>query len=140
MSGWWAIYRREMLSLWVTPLAWILLVVFLLLQGGIFYNIVRHFSNLTDLSLDTGPLQAYFGQESVLISVTLLLLCPALSMRLFAEERKSGTIEALLTAPVTPLGAVMGWWRVKISSGCPLAGRLEAVDHEVQARQAGPRT
>ena len=36
-----------------------------------------------------------------------------------------------------PLGMLMGWWRVKISSGCPLAGRLAAVDDEVEARQAG---
>lgn len=108
MMGFLAIYRREMLSLWVTPLAWVLLAVFLILQGGIFYNIVVHFSNLTELSLDSGPLQAFFGQQSVLISMTLLLLCPALSMRLFAEERRSGTIEALLTAPVTPLAAVLG--------------------------------
>ena len=108
MMGFLAVYRREMLSLWVTPLAWVLLVVFLLLQGGIFYNIVAHFSNLTELSLDSGPLQAFFGQQSVLISMMLLLLCPALSMRLFAEERRSGTIEALLTAPVTPLSVVLG--------------------------------
>jgi hypothetical protein len=39
-----------------------------------------------------------------------------------------------------PIGMLMGWWRVKISSGCPLAGRLEAVEHEVQARQAGLRS
>lgn len=39
-----------------------------------------------------------------------------------------------------PIGMLMGWWRVKISSGCPLAGRLAAVEHEVQAREAGPRT
>jgi hypothetical protein len=36
-----------------------------------------------------------------------------------------------------PLGMLMGWWRVKVSSGCPLSGRLAAVDHEAQARQAG---
>lgn len=36
-----------------------------------------------------------------------------------------------------PLGMLMGWWRVKVSSGCPLAGRLEAVDREEPARQAG---
>jgi hypothetical protein len=36
-----------------------------------------------------------------------------------------------------PLGMLMGWWRVKISSGCPLAGRLAAVDREDQDRQAG---
>src|SRR3954462_10581741 len=36
-----------------------------------------------------------------------------------------------------PIGMLMGWWRVKVSSGCPLAGRLEAVDDEVEAREAG---
>lgn len=116
MNGWRAVYAREMLSLWVTPLAWVLLVVFLLLEGGIFYNIVRHFSNLADLALDAGPLQAYFGQQSVLMSMTLLLLCPALSMRVFAEERKSGTIETLLTAPVSALGVVLGKYLATLST------------------------
>src|SRR3954468_2727104 len=36
-----------------------------------------------------------------------------------------------------PIGMLMGWWRVKVSSGCPLAGRLAAVDDEVKAREAG---
>ncbi|HEY5942214.1 MAG TPA: hypothetical protein VIT89_05055 [Solirubrobacterales bacterium] len=39
-----------------------------------------------------------------------------------------------------PIGMLMGWWRVKVSSGCPLSGRLTAVEHEVPARQAGHRT
>jgi hypothetical protein len=38
-----------------------------------------------------------------------------------------------------PIGMLMGWWRVKVSSGCPLAGRLEAVEREVEARQASRR-
>jgi ABC-2 type transport system permease protein len=108
MSGFWAVYRRELLSLWVTPLAWVLLVVFLLLEGTIFYSIVVHFSSLPELSPDRGPVQAFFGQESILLLVTLIVLCPALTMRSFAEERRSGTIEALLTAPVSPAGVVLG--------------------------------
>ena len=108
MSGLLAVYRREMLSLWVTPLAWVLLVVFLLLQGTIFYSIVVHFTSLADLAVETGPVEAYFGQESVFLLMTLLLICPALTMRTFAEERRSGTIETLLTAPVTPLAVVLG--------------------------------
>ncbi len=108
MSGFWAILRREMLSLWVTPLAWVLLGVFLVLQGGIFYSIVAHFASFTDLSVDEGPLAAYFGQNSVFLLMTLLLVCPALSMRLLAEERRSGTIEALMTAPVGSVGVVLG--------------------------------
>jgi ABC-2 type transport system permease protein len=97
-----------MLSLWVTPLAWVLLVVFLLLQGTIFYAIVVHFTSLADLAVETGPVEAYFGQQSVFLLMTLLLVCPALTMRTFAEERRSGTIEALLTAPVSPTGVVLG--------------------------------
>ncbi len=108
MSGFSAIFRREMLSLWVTPLAWVLLTVFLLLQGGIFYSIVAHFASFAELSIDEGPVGAYFGQNSIFLLMTLLLVCPALSMRLLAEERRSGTIEALMTAPVGALGVVLG--------------------------------
>ncbi|MCC6668738.1 MAG: ABC transporter permease [Polyangiaceae bacterium] len=107
MSGALAIFRRELLGLWVTPLAWVMLVVFLLIQGLSFYSIVVHVSSMTSASIDSGPVQAYFGQ-SIFLLVSLLLVCPALTMRVFAEERKSGTIEALLTAPVTPLGVVLG--------------------------------
>jgi hypothetical protein len=39
-----------------------------------------------------------------------------------------------------PVGMLMGWWRVKVSSGCPLAGRLTAVEHQDQARQTGLQT
>jgi len=116
VSGFLAVYRREMLSLWVTPLAWVLLVVFLLLQGTIFYAIVVHFSSLADLAVETGPVEAYFGQESVFLLMTLLLICPALTMRSFAEERRSGTIETLLTAPVTPGGIVLGKYFAVLST------------------------
>jgi ABC-2 type transport system permease protein len=108
MSGFSAVFGREMRSLWVTPLAWVLLGVFLLLQGGIFYSIIEHFAGFADVSVDEGPLGAYFGQNSIFLLITLLLVCPALSMRLLAEERRSGTIEALLTAPVTSAGVVFG--------------------------------
>jgi ABC-2 type transport system permease protein len=108
VSGFAAIFRREMLSLWVTPLAWVLLTVFLLLQGGIFYSIIAHFASFAELSVDEGPLGAYFGQNSIFLLMTLLLVCPALSMRLLAEERRSGTIEALMTAPVGSVGVVLG--------------------------------
>jgi len=111
-----AVYRREMLSLWVTPLAWVLLVVFLILQGTIFYSIVVHFTGAADLAIETGPIEAYFGQESVFLLMTLLLICPALTMRTFAEERRSGTIETLLTAPVTPGAVVLGKYAAVLST------------------------
>lgn len=99
--------RRELLGLWVSPVAWVVLTAFLLLQGGIFYSITIHFSYLGESTLESGPLEAYFGQQSILLSMTLLLLCPALTMRAFAEERRSGTIELLLSAPIGSLGIVL---------------------------------
>ena len=118
MTGFLAIYRRELLALWVTPLAWVLLFAFLLIQGGIFYSIVAHFSNMQDLSLDAGPLEAYFGQHSILVVITLLLLCPALSMRSFAEERHSGSIEALLTAPISAGALTLGKYAATLTTYC----------------------
>jgi ABC-2 type transport system permease protein len=96
-----------MLALWVTPLAWVLLVAFLLIQGLSFYSIVLHITSMAEVSIDNGPVQAYFGQ-SIFVIISLLLVCPALTMRVFAEERRSGTIETLLTAPVTPAAVVIG--------------------------------
>jgi ABC-2 type transport system permease protein len=116
VSGFSAIYRREMLSLWVTPLAWVLAVVFLLLEGTIFYSIVVHFATLPDVSVDAGPVQLFFGQESILLPLTLILICPALTMRSFAEERRSGTIETLLTAPVGPVAVVLGKYLATLST------------------------
>lgn len=103
MSGLVAIYRREMLALWVTPLAWLISFAFLLLQGVSFYLVVDHHTHFTSLSV-TGPFESYFS--SMFMPLSLLLVCPALSMGSFAEERRSGTIEALLTAPVSA-GAVV---------------------------------
>jgi ABC-2 type transport system permease protein len=94
--------------MWVTPLAWVLLVSFLMLQGGVFYSITVHFSQLDEAGLESGPLQAYFGKQSLLMAFTLLLLCPALTMRSFAEERRSGSIEALLSAPMSASALVLG--------------------------------
>ncbi len=106
MNGTWAVLRRELLSLWVTPLAWVLLFVFLMLQGTSFFLLVDHYSSFASASLEQGPLAGYFA--SLFVPVSLLLVCPALSMRLFAEERRSGSMELLLTAPVSPTGVVLG--------------------------------
>ncbi len=108
MNAFSAIFKRELLGLWVTPLAWVLLVTFLLLQGGIFYSITVHLSRMDQAALETGPIQAYFGQQSLLMTFSLLLLCPGLTMRSLAEERRTGNIEALLSAPVRSVAIVLG--------------------------------
>jgi ABC-2 type transport system permease protein len=113
MTGLSAIYRREMLALWVTPLAWVLSFAFLLLQGVSFYIVVDHYTHFTSLSV-SGPVETYFS--SLFMPFTLLLVCPALTMGTFAEERRSGTIEGLLTAPVSASSVVLAKYLAVLST------------------------
>ena len=106
MRAFWPIYKRELFAFFVTPLAWILILVFLLVQGLHFYLLVDHFSNQPDVSSDQSPLQAFFG-NTVLLYLVLFLLIPPMTMRLFAEERRMGTIELLMTAPVSTPAVVL---------------------------------
>ena len=106
MKSFWPIYKRELFAFFVTPLAWALILVFLVVQGMHFYLLVEHFSNLGEIASDQTPVQAFFG-NTVLLYLILFLLVPAMTMRLFAEERRSGTIETLMTAPVSSASVVL---------------------------------
>jgi ABC-2 type transport system permease protein len=116
VRGFWPIYKRELFSLFVTPLAWVLIATFLGVQGVHFFLIVAHFAGgAADVAADGGPVQAFFGQ-TVLLYLPLLFVCPLLTMRLFAEERRSGTIEALLTAPVGTVGVVLAKYAAALTT------------------------
>lgn len=115
MRGFWPIFKRELFSLFVTPIAWVLITAFLVMQGLHFFLIVSHFANQADLAADAGPVQSFFGQ-TMLLYLPLLFVCPVLTMRLFAEERRSGTIEALLTAPVGTAGVVLAKYAAALTT------------------------
>jgi ABC-2 type transport system permease protein len=106
MRSFWPIFKRELFAFFVTPLAWVLIVVFLVVQGMHFFLLVDHFSRTADISGDETPLSAFFG-NTVLLYMVLLVLVPPMTMRLFAEERRSGTIETLMTAPVSSAAVVL---------------------------------
>ncbi len=106
MRSFWPIFKRELFAFFVTPLAWVLITVFLFVQGMHFDLLVDHFSAQGDISADQTPLQAFFG-NTVLLYLVLFLLIPAMTMRLFSEERRSGTIETLMTAPVSSASVVL---------------------------------
>lgn len=106
MRSFWPIYKRELFAFFVTPLAWVLITVFLLVQGMHFFLLVDHFANLGQAVSDQTPLQAFFG-NTILLYLILFLLVPPMTMRLFAEERRSGTIETLMTAPVSSWAVVL---------------------------------
>ncbi len=92
------IFRRELAGYFATPLAFVFIVVFLF-ATGIFTFYVGNF-----FSAGRADLQAFFFFHPWLY----LFLIPAISMRLWAEERKSGTIELLLTLPIPLWAAVFG--------------------------------
>jgi len=106
MRSFWPIYKRELFAFFVTPLAWVLITVFLVVQGMHFFLLVDHFASQGQAVSDQTPLQAFFG-NTVLLYLVLFLLIPPMTMRLFAEERRSGTIESLMTAPVSAVGVVL---------------------------------
>ena len=105
MRAFWPIFKRELFAFFVTPLAWVLIIAFLVLQGMHFYVLVDHFAGV-DVSTDQTPVQAFFG-DTILLYLILFLLVPAMTMRLFSEERRSGTIETLMTAPVSAFAVVL---------------------------------
>ena len=106
MRSFWPIYKRELFAFFVTPLAWVLITVFLFVQGMHFFLLVDHFSNPAAGASDQTPIQAFFG-NTILLYLVLFLLIPPMTMRLFAEERRSGTIETLMTAPVSSWSVVL---------------------------------
>lgn len=109
MRGFWPIFKRELFAMFVTPLAWVLIVAFLVVQGLHFSLLLGHYARQPDVSIDQGPAQAFFGQ-TVFLYLMLLIFCSGLTMRLFSEERRSGTIEALMTAPISTTGMVLAKW------------------------------
>jgi ABC-2 type transport system permease protein len=76
-----------------------------MVQGIHVFILVSQYATSADIG-EGGPVQAFFG-KTILLYLPMLFVCPLLTMRLFAEERRSGTIEALLTAPVGTLGVTL---------------------------------
>jgi ABC-2 type transport system permease protein len=98
MSPVFAIARRELRGYFATPLAPVFIVIFLLLAGVLTFYVGGFFEG------GQADLQSFFRYHPWLY----LLLVPAVSMPLWAEERKSGTLELLLTQPVATWQAVLG--------------------------------
>ena len=92
------IFRRELASYFATPLAYVFIVIFLVMAGILTFFVGNFFER------GQADLQAFFTFHPWLY----LVLIPALAMRLWAEERRSGTIELFLTLPISTGSAVLG--------------------------------
>ena len=95
-----SIFAREMKAYFVSPIAYVVLIVFALLSGFFF----SAYFNMASRYQGEASMRALLYN----MSITLLFLAPLMTMRLFAEEKRSGTIEILMTSPVTDAEAVIG--------------------------------
>ncbi len=89
---------RELTAYFATPVATVFIVIFLVLEGTLTFNLGNFFDRA---QADLNP---FFN----FLPWVFLLLVPAITMRLWAEERRLGTIEMLLTLPITQTQAVVG--------------------------------
>jgi ABC-2 type transport system permease protein len=92
-----AVFRREFTAYFATPLAYVFIVIFLVLAGAVTFFLGNFFGR------GQADLEPFFMFHPWLY----LFLIPAIGMRLWAEERKSGTIELLLSLPISLTGAVI---------------------------------
>lgn len=108
-----AVFKRELKSYFESPVAYVFLVGFLVLTGFLTFSVTRFYER------QVADLQPFFFWHPWVY----LLLVPAATMGLWAEERRTGTIELLLTMPVTLLQAIMGkflagWLFITIGLAC----------------------
>ncbi|MEE8348620.1 MAG: ABC transporter permease [Acidobacteriota bacterium] len=119
MRSYRAIVQKELHALFVSPIAYVVLAVFFLVTGFYFFF---YLTGVLDYLMQQGlqaqqfggnpppfdapgiVMQGFFG----IVSFVLLLLLPMVTMGSFSEEKKSGTIELLLTSPVTHLQVILG--------------------------------
>ena len=106
MKGTWTTFRKELLSYFVSPVSWVIAVVFYLWRGLEIAMLIERF-RLTKGDPDVFSSATY----SVPSTFLMVMLVPGiLTMRCFAEERRTGSIETLMTAPVSDAGVVLGKW------------------------------
>lgn len=106
MSALLATLDRELRAYFISPLGWAVMTLMLLSNGGHFWILVAFLADPRAGGSAT-PLQFFFGQ-TIFFWLVLIVVATILTMRLLAEERKTGTIEVLMTAPVTETQVVLG--------------------------------
>jgi ABC-2 type transport system permease protein len=123
MKGFVSVYRKELYSLFALPVFYAVAFTFLVIAGYFFYSAIAYY-NLLSFQAGQDPMTAkqMNPMEMVLrpfffdLSIVLLLLSPLLTMRLYAEERKSGTMELLLTYPLPDRSIVFAKFAAVVSA------------------------
>jgi ABC-2 type transport system permease protein len=98
MNSFWAVFKRELKSYFTTPLAYVFLVIFLFFAGYLTFNLQKFYE----------ARQADLTPFFMNLPLLFVFMVPSTAMRLWAEERKVGSVELLFTLPVTITQAVLG--------------------------------
>src|SRR6266446_6836314 len=127
MKNIWIICRKELRSYFVSPIAYLLLVMFAVIFGFFFWNSVGYFVNMALEAQMEGEQTPMNISEQIVrpllsnINVIGLFFIPMISMRLFSEEKRSGTIELLTTSPIRDIEVIVGKWMAAVALyGCLL--------------------
>ena len=135
MKGFAAVYRKELYALFASPIFYVIGLTFLIISGYFFYNSVAYY-NLLSFQAGQNPLLAeQLSLEKMVIrpffldlSIVLLLICPLITMRLYAEEHKTGTLELLFTYPVADRSALLAKFGAVVTAlVIVLAGTLPGI-------------
>jgi ABC-2 type transport system permease protein len=116
MRNIWTICRKELSSYFVSPIAYLLLTMFAVIFGFFFWNSVGYFNMMGLESQMRGQSFPMSVNEYVIrpllsnVSVIGLFFIPMITMRLFAEEKRTGTIELLATSPIRDIEVIIGKW------------------------------
>jgi ABC-2 type transport system permease protein len=116
MRNIWIICRKELRSYFVSPIAYLLLVMFAVIFGFFFWNVlgaIVYYSMEAQLSGEPFPMNINEQIVRPLLSnvnVIGLFFIPMITMRLFAEEKRTGTIELLTTSPIRDIEIILGKW------------------------------
>jgi len=116
MRNTWIICRKELGSYFVSPIAYLLLTMFALIFGYFFWSALGYFIIVGMEEQMRGQAFPMNLNEQIIrpllsnVSVIGLFFIPMITMRLFAEEKRSGTIELLATSPVRDIEIILGKW------------------------------
>lgn len=106
------LFAKELKSYFYSPIAYVVLVVFLAFNSFVF-SLLMIVINDPRMTIEGSVMQLYFGR-TIFLYLVLSIVPAVITMRLIAEERKSGTIEVLMTAPITDwdlvLSKFLGAW------------------------------
>ncbi len=127
MKNIWIISRKELKSYFASPIAYLLMAFFALIFGFGFYTATRDFVRFSFQSQMMGRGMPMNINDQIIrpllgfASTVALFLIPMITMRLFAEEKRSGTIELLMTSPVRDIEIIVGkWWAAMLLFLCIL--------------------